>query len=189
MRYFISNLIYKLIDTQEYFAKIYFQFFEDSIISIRAYSDEKTVLVYHILFSIVYPLRFFKANDIVYDENVLLEIVHNKEKSIKTTVMPSRVCMKMSALEFKNYLGCFNYKQPSILDFSLNNVSFIKCFNVICHSFNRCDITTSMFANYLRHKYTKNIQPPYILEVVDNDFAEHIFKGDQSIKLNKPHDK
>ena len=183
-------VLYKLIDLQEYIIHKYFQFFDESIVSIRAYSKTNSVTVYHMLFCAIYPLRFYKANEIVYEEGVLLEIVHNKNKTLKTTIVPSKDVLNLQTSELTCLLNNMRAQHISILDFSLNNISMIKCFNALCHSFHSFTITTQMFAHYaiIKHNLT-NIKPPYEIEIIDNDFAEHTFKENETIQLNKPHAK
>ena len=167
---------------------MYFQMFDNSVVSVRAYSNEKIYLLYHIFFSFFYPIRTFKCNDIIYEDNVILEIVHNKDKKIITTIIPAKEVIPLSSKQFQENIVNVQVKKADVLSFSLNNEPFIHLFNQICHSFQKNTIYTNDFAVYVIKKYKRMIKPPYSLEIIYNDFNEQTFKENDAIKINKFHE-
>ena len=184
----ICNFLHKWIGFHDTCTAKYFEYFDNTIISIHAHSDGTSFRLYHILGSIMYPIRFFKCNDIIYEDNVVLEVVHNRNKSVLTTVIPSKDVLGTSTQRFVRELNALSGAKESILSFSLNDLSFIRVFNQISHSFVHKPIRTKDFATYVQSKYNMEIEPPYYVEMIDNDFAEQTFKEDDTIKINKSHE-
>jgi hypothetical protein len=187
MNDYAKSVIYKLIDAQEYIKHLYFQLFDNSILSIKAYSDDKTITLYHFTTSMIYPIRYFKGNDIIYEDGAMLEIVHNKNKTIMTTIIPSNTIYNTSSSQFIEQINNFKVTKHSIVSFSLNNISLIHCFNKICHSFAFNDISVGMFTQYISNKYKYKFTKPFELELIDNSFDEHIFKENDTFTINKSH--
>lgn len=184
----MCNVLYKCIDVQEKVMDMYFQMFDNSVVSVRAYSNEKIFLLYHVFFSFLYPLRTFKCNDVIYEDNVMLEVVHNKDKKIITTILPAKEIIPLSSRQFQDNMVGVQAKKADVLSFSLNEVPFIQVFNQVCHSFQKYTIYTNDFALYVIKKYKLMIKPPYSLEIIDNDFNEQTFKENDTIKINKFHE-
>lgn len=182
------GVLYKCVDIQEAMMSIYFRVFKNSVVSVKAFSEERTYVLYHLFFSLLYPIRTFKCNDIIYEDNVLLEVVHNNEKSIITTILPAKDVLSLSSVQFKEIVLGIKGQKDDVLSFCLNDVSLIHVFNRVCHSFHKYNIYTSHFAMYVMNKYKMTIDPPYSLEVIDNDFNEQTFKENDTIKINKFHE-
>ena len=184
----LCNVLYKWIGIHDKCTAKYFEYFDNTVISINAYSGERSVRLYHILWSIVYPIRYFKCSDIIYEDSVMLEVVHNSNKSVLTTVIPSKDVIGTSTESLVRELNGLSATKASIVSFSLNDLSFIRVFNEICHSFIHRPICTKDFAVYVNSKFSMDIKPPYSIEIIDNDFAEQTFKEDETIKINKSHE-
>lgn len=176
------------IDIQETVMKMYFKMFNDSIVSVKAYSDDRVYILYHVFFSVLYPIRTYKCNDIIYSDHVTIEVVHNKDNKMVTTVIPSKEIISLSSFQFqKNILGIEN-KKSNVLSFCLNQEPLIHIFNQICHSFHSYNVKANDFALYIMNKYKLECNPPYSFELIDDDFNEQTFKENDTIKINKFHE-
>ena len=184
----VCNLLYVCIDTQDKLSNLYFRIFDNSVVSIKAYSEHKSYVLYHLIFSPLYPIRTFKCNDIIYEDNVLLEVVHNKAKTTFTTILPAKDIITLSSKQFEQNITGIDESKVDILSFTLNQVPFIHLFNKIYHSFQKYNIETNQFAMYCVQKYKVLIDPPYSIEMIDNDFNEQTFKENDTIKINKFHE-
>ena len=179
------KVLYKLVDAQDFLNNIYYQIFDNTIISVKAYSRHECVILHHVAFSFIYPIRYMKCYDIIYESDVILEIVHTKKKKTVITIIPSENILSKSSKMIIDDIHRLIPKQISILSFSLNNRSLINTFNKLSHSFSMNHITTNVFTRYIINKYRLSFNRPFILEIIGNDFTEHIFKEDDRIEFNE----
>lgn len=183
----IKYIAYKLIDVQEYFKCKYYQFFTDTILSVKAYSSNKNVTLYNYMYSFIYPIRFYKSNDIIYEDNALIEVIHTRNKETITTVIPAVMIYDMSSKDFIDHVNR-NVKidKVRLVDFTVLKYSMISLFNKISHSFTNTIITVNMIVPYMLSKSRKKFEcPPYTIEILDDCLNDETFKENNMIKLNK----
>lgn len=188
----------KFIDVHELIAKIYFQFFQNTIISIKAFptadSLETPKTIYHIAFSCFAPLESVFLTDATYP-NRTLEIIQHSESDIVTTLLPTHdfVAFDKTSLECdllaviaKNKKLC---RKIMISKVEANSIPITPLFMKVMHSFVMTSFTCDDFLTYLKQKRVipsvSNLEDA--LAISDFYLEETVFKANDKLNINDGH--
>jgi hypothetical protein len=211
-----TTLVSGIIDVNKLYDKIYYQFFDNKIISFSKITktNEKSIPytqnIYSLWYRILNPFSInFDSFDCskyleIHDKDlVIYEIVHNYDKKQHTTIItPSdlkkyltekntdifnfQMLLKELLIQKKQTENSlvFKFVNKKIMYVGINNKYIVTdTFTRVKHSFVLSPgMTAHMFIDYVlaKNKKIRNTisdHEKWFVTVMDDDFEEHIFKG------------
>jgi hypothetical protein len=188
----------KFIDVHELVVRVYFQIFQNTIISIKSFpttdSYETPKTIYHIAFSCFAPLESVFSTNTTYP-NHTLEIIQHSDSEIVTTLLPTRdfVAFDKASIECDLIAAIAKNKKLSkkvmISSVQANTIPITPLFMRLMHSFLMTSFTCDEFLTYLKQK--RVIPSVSFVEdaLVVSDFylEETVFKANDKLQMNDGH--
>ena len=188
----------KFIDVHEVVVKLYFQFFRNTIISIKSFppstSNESPKMIYHIAFSCFAPLESVFLDEKTYPNNIL-EIIQHSDTEIVTTLLPTKdfIAFDKTSLECDLIAETMKQKKVSkkvlISSAQANSILITSIFMKVLHSFLMTSFTCDEYITYLKQKRVIPASSSTEDELVVSDFYldETVFKANDKLNINDGH--